>query len=405
MQGRLGISDSLGRRSEGLMKSSDAWAPGKQILITFVLMMIIAKAEVAAAAAAVQLPLPNLPEKSFKIDFRIQCHDTPQVCVSSGVRNINDVDTHRPCWDFSYKKTCNYPLQYAQKDQCSNFLQCYIVADRECLLRDVLGMCVSQKREFSCKRQIDVMVPVEKLRTGLKEKAGLESLLCKGDIPCLDGNCVDKSYELNNEMMESVSKLYALSQAKSKGARDPKLFEGQSLHCTKKATEYSSCCKLGEGSGWGHNLGAHCSKSEQQLAEYRKRKRCVYVGKSGKGGISAKPVKHHYCCWDNMLNKVLQVEGRKQLGMNFGSGGNTDCRGLTIDELMRLDFTKMDFSEFVLEITKQMKIPNIGDVESRAKDSLSNIKEVDKAAPLSQQRKGGVNPAKERVMGNDAEYE
>ncbi len=344
------------------------------------------------------------PAIGGNINFGYPCSDTPHQCIASNeTRKIDGFDVHKPCWDFSYKKTCQYPLQYALKDQCSNFQQCYIVADRDCLLKDVLGFCVSQQKEFSCKRQINTTIPKEKLRTGLKAKDGVPSLVCKGDIPCLDGNCVDKSYELNGEMMESVSKLYAVSQAKSKGVHGAKLFEGQGLHCTKKATEYSNCCKV-EGGGWGHNLGAHCSTSEKQLIEYRKRNKCVYVGRSGKGGISASPVKHHYCCWDNMLNKVIQVEGRKQLGRNFGSGGNTDCGGLTLDELMRLDFNQMDFSEFIIEITKQMKIPNIGDVESRTRGSLPQIREFQEGANPVQNKKAGVNQGKEGVMGNDREY-
>ena len=48
------------------------------------------------------------------------------------------------------------------------------------------------------------------VRTGLIEKEGREKLVCKG-IPCIDGNCVDKSYETNGEMMDSLSKLYATS--------------------------------------------------------------------------------------------------------------------------------------------------------------------------------------------------
>ena len=364
--------------------------------LLLILVLILLPKEEAFSAATVRAV-------AIKIDFRAKCSDEAPVCTDSGTKNIEKMDVHKDCWNYSFKKTCQYSLQYPLKDQCSNFLQCYIVADRECLLKDVLGFCVSQKREFSCKRQIDVTAQREKLRTGLRAKDGVPQLVCKGEVPCLDGNCVNKSYELDGEMMESVSKLYAVSQAKSKGVHGARLFEGQHLHCTKKATEYSNCCKI-EGDGWGHNLGAKCSSSEKQLIEYRKRNRCVYVGRSGKGGISATPVKHHYCCWDNMLNKVLQVEARKQLVLNFGSGESPNCRGLTLEELMKLDFNAMDFSEFFLEITKQMKIPNIGDVDSRARCSMPQMREFNEGAGHSQNKRSGVNKAKEGVMGNDKEY-
>jgi len=377
----------------------------KAIIATLTTLVTLTAPERTFAAAAANLVVPDVVYNN-KINFPVRCNDTPQMCIDSGVKTIGRVDANRPCWNFSYKKTCQYPLQWAQKDQCSNFAHCYIVALRECLLFDtqVPKQCVSTKQEFSCKRYVPITIPQEKLRTGLKAKDGVPQLICKGDIPCLDGNCVDKSFDINGEMMDSVSKLYAISQAKSNGIANAKLFEGNHLHCTKKATEYSNCCKM-EGGGWGHNLGAHCSENERQLIEHRKKNKCVYVGKTGKGGITGSPVKHHYCCWNNMLNKVLQVEGRKQLGLNFGSGGNPNCRGLTIDELMRLDFTKMDFSEFIAEIAKQMKIPGIGDIDSRVRGSMPSMKQFDESRPENQQnRKAGVNPAKEGVMGNDSEY-
>jgi conjugal transfer mating pair stabilization protein TraN len=78
--------------------------------------------------------------------------------------------------------------------------------------------------------------------------------------------------------------------------------------------------------------------------------------------------KHHFCCFSNIFNKVFQAEARKQLGLNFGSSRKTlNCRGLTLDEIIKLDFEKMDFSEFIHEIQKNMKLPNIQDIEMRIK--------------------------------------
>lgn len=48
-------------------------------------------------------------------------------------------------------------------------------------------------------------------------------------------------------------------------------------------------------------------------------------------------------------NLNLTICGRKQLGMNFGSG-SPYYRGLTLDEIQTLDFSKMDISEFINEL-------------------------------------------------------
>ena len=92
-----------------------------------------------------------------------------------------------------------------------------------------------------------------------------------------------------------------------------------------------------------------------------------------------------------MLEKVVQVEGRKQLGLNFGSGDKPNCRGLTLEEISGydkdgnkvgegLDFSKMDFSEFIDELrdkfSGEYKEPNPEDIKCRIEDNL-NIQKYD----------------------------
>lgn len=300
------------------------------------------------------------------------CSDAVKTCVSSGTRIVDGFSVTKDCWEWSYYKTCNYP----SKDNCKNYSHCYAVADLPCLLRDNYGNCVNLQKEFSCKSWEPVTIDKEMVRIGLVEKEGKERLVCKG-VPCIDGNCVDKSYLTDGDMMDSVSKLYAVSQMKGALDLNFKLFAGFGQSCSKKATSYTNCCSTSL-KGWGKNLGAKCTKDEIDLVDKRQKNLCVYVGKQNKQtmGITT-VVKHHYCCFGSLLNKVIQVEGRKQLGINFGSGGRTDCRGLTLAEIMQLDFDKMDFSEFFQDILKRMKIPKVGDISSRVNSSLPNVRKYD----------------------------
>ena len=300
------------------------------------------------------------------------CSDAVKTCVSSGTRIVDGFSVTKDCWEWSYYKTCNYP----SKDNCKNYSHCYAVADLPCLLRDNYGNCVNLQKEFSCKSWEPVTIDKEMVRIGLVEKEGKERLVCKG-VPCIDGNCVDKSYLTDGDMMDSVSKLYAVSQMKDALDLNFKLFAGFGQSCSKKATSYTNCCSTSL-KGWGKNLGAKCTKDEIDLVDKRQKNLCVYVGKQNKQtmGITT-VVKHHYCCFGSLLIKVIQVEGRKQLGINFGSGGRTDCRGLTLAEIMQLDFDKMDFSEFFTDILKKMKIPKVGDISSRVNSSLPNVRKYD----------------------------
>jgi len=300
------------------------------------------------------------------------CSDAVKTCVSSGARIVDGFSVTKDCWEWTYYKTCNYP----SRDDCRNFSHCYAVADLPCLLYDNYGNCVNLQKEFSCKSWEPVTIDKETVRTGLVEKEGKDRLVCKG-VPCIDGNCVDKSYLTDGDMMDSVSKLYAVSQMKGALDLNFKLFAGFSQHCSKKATSYTNCCSTSL-KGWGKNLGAKCTKDEIDLVDKRQKNLCVYVGKENKQTMGVTTVvKHHYCCFGSLLNKVIQVEGRKQLGLSFGSGGNTNCRGLTLAEIMQLDFDRMDFSEFFTDILKRMKIPKIGDISARVNSSLPNVKKYD----------------------------
>ena len=304
------------------------------------------------------------------------CSDAVKKCISSGTRIVDGFSVHRDCWEYAYVKSCNYP----SKNDCRLWEHCYAVGDKGCLLRDNYGNCVNMQKEFSCKSWEHINLENETTRTDLVEKEGPEGLVCSG-IPCIDGHCVDKSYETNGEMMDSLSKLYASSQMKPDGDHTFNLFQGHGQHCSKKAASYSNCCAV-DPKGWGRKIGAKCTKDEQTLMEERSKNLCVYVGAKKKktAGVTLM-VKHQYCCFGNILDKVIQVEGRKQLGRGFGSPDSPDCRGLTLEEIKLIDFSKVDFSEFINELkvkfAKNYKSPNAEDLSATIEDSFDDIRRYD----------------------------
>ncbi|POZ50655.1 conjugal transfer protein TraN [Methylovulum psychrotolerans] len=60
-----------------------------------------------------------------------------------------------------------------------------------------------------------------------------------------------------------------------------------------------------------------------------------------------------YCCFSSAFGRVLQEQARPQLGKNFGTPQSPECSGITMDEISRLNFDAMDFSEWMgmLQIT------------------------------------------------------
>ena len=83
--------------------------------------------------------------------------------------------------------------------------------------------------------------------------------------------------------------------------------------------------------------------------------------------------------------------------MTFTNGNKPNCRGLTLEELGRVDFSKMDFSEVAADIFKKMALPDIGDIENRVKDSFKSITKFDDETPAHPKNKAaGVN---QNLMG------
>jgi hypothetical protein len=74
---------------------------------------------------------------------------------------------------------------------------------------------------------------------------------------------------------------------------------------------------------------------------------------------------------------VIQVGGRKQLGMSFGSGSSPDCRGFTLEEINKIDWDKVDFAEFIEDLKVKFgggyKAPSAGDLKATIEGSLSSI--------------------------------
>ncbi len=80
-----------------------------------------------------------------------------------------------------------------------------------------------------------------------------------------------------------------------------------------------------------------------------------------------------YCCYISKLSKIINVEGRKQLGRDFGTPESPRCEGFMAQDLERLDFSTMDLSEFYEEI--QSRMPDTSGMIDRAKQQTENMKD------------------------------
>ena len=96
---------------------------------------------------------------------------------------------------------------------------------------------------------------------------------------------------------------------------------------------------------------ASCDQREKDLAMKRDARLCVALGSycSRRLPIIRTCIERteSYCCFNSILAKLINVQGKQQLGRTLGSAENPNCGGFSVAELQRLNLAAMDLSEFI----------------------------------------------------------
>ena len=123
-----------------------------------------------------------------------------------------------------------------------------------------------------------------------------------------------------------------------------------------------------------------CEPKEQTLMLKKGQKLCHYVGTyCSKKVVTCVERKESYCCYNSPLARILQEQGRPQLGKGWGSAQNPQCEGFTHDELERLDFDAMDLSEFEALIVQKNEL-NSAAAQDRGTAHTKNLVDKDLGA-------------------------
>lgn len=86
-------------------------------------------------------------------------------------------------------------------------------------------------------------------------------------------------------------------------------------------------------SGYCHEVGSYCSKEWPLIG-------CVQRSKS-------------YCCFNSKLARIMQQQGRPQLGIGWGSSESPNCSGFSPNQFQSLDFSQIDMSEYYEDLAGQ----------------------------------------------------
>lgn len=193
----------------------------------------------------------------------------------------------------------------------------------------------------------------------------------------------ETDYKPNNSFAEAATKLQVFEEMKREFEQSNQpniahvqLFAGKKSQCSKSVAGdlmYDCCFSF---QGLTNNLKlSKCTTDELALAEMREKGLCYYVGhhKEEFIGLWKSRTEHTYCCFPTKLSRVLQQEGRKQLGIDWGSSKAPNCRGLNQDEIHRLDLAKIDLSEAYNTIPSVEMTDKIQGIKERLQKRLAEF--------------------------------
>ncbi len=305
------------------------------------------------------------------------------------------------CLKRNYTLSCNNDTE-VNECSVSELKGCEQIGS-ECTDRDNQGNCVSYNKTYQCK----------KTEERVTETRQCEQQLCNGD------NCIgNPPPEADGDFGKAIAIMEAQRQAGTYGKTPTgyNIFDGDPSVCSVKVLaghSIMSCCKaistgdkfqnrtqgVGATQTYGNNpnqpaiddrgskyvydnvfdqnktvaviqsaatLGwLQCNNEEKVLAIKRGSGLCEYSHewcskKTFFGSCLEK--KRQYCCYRSTLARIINKQGRQQLGKGAG------CDGFTLEELQRLDFSRMDLSEFINEI-----VPADIDVEQRKRQVQQTV--------------------------------
>jgi conjugal transfer mating pair stabilization protein TraN len=244
-----------------------------------------------------------------------------------------------------FETTRTYALNTKKINECKEYeaLGCRLMHSR-CVEEKILAeggkICLLRENTYRCQLVAASERPQTTDKFGIKIPTGPKTIA-------------------NQNMVKALSQLEAMRQMSKHmvgGEHDLKIFRGDAMSCTTNfGGSFKDCCKSDGGVGVNMKLSTECTAEEKNLQRAKSENRCFFVGSKSKNktlGINFSK-EYVYCCWPTKLSAAVQMDGRSQLGFGehpFGTPDSPECRGLTPDELSRVDFDRVDLSSVYADV-------------------------------------------------------
>ena len=191
---------------------------------------------------------------------------------------------------------------------------------------------------------------------------------------CVGAGCETIEPKANTGFVEATTRLnMALELGGEEFDRDNlRFFTGQRRACHIKLFGLANCCR---NSGLLVGLG-NCSAGERELAKERHAGNTHYLGRyCSKRTFFGACIRRSraWCVFGSKLGRILHQQARPQLGIGWGS-----CRGFTVAEVERIDFARLDLSEFTQDLMDGSRepavtLPEAGQTQSVMRDRVRDF--------------------------------
>ena len=274
------------------------------------------------------------------------CSAPVETCTdaSPATRTVNGVAITQACWARTRTYTCNAVTsgnstcgELAANANCS-------LTSTECLDDPATpGVCQVANEVYTCS------VP--------GKASTAPTFVCSSGIYCVDGSCQQVAAKPSQDFTKAVAALSTIGTVQNE--LDPNsitLFEGTANGCHKPLFGIENCCAGGPGIPL---IGA-CSASEEALASDFSKGITHYVGTFCSSSFLGICLSEHetFCVFQSKLGRLIQEQGRGQLGLDFGTAKNPNCAGLTPQQFAQLDLSRMDFSAVMNDLTAGVTLPD-----------------------------------------------
>jgi conjugal transfer mating pair stabilization protein TraN len=300
------------------------------------------------------------------------CTQQSQTCsdTSPTTRMVGGTAVTHDCWQWQASYQCS---TLSSANDCAT-----LSAKNNCSFDH--EVCLDDPQSGACR----VTSEVYKCTTPVGPETS-QAYFCSGDVYCIDGSCTQLPRSASPDLAKTLVAMNAMKEADQQfDAKSLTIFDGESAGCHKPLFSLVNCCAgkvsglltgataatamLGLASGnYAMVLGLTtqflplfmCGSEEIRLDVKDRMGLCHYVGEycSEKALFVCTTMRKSYCCYRSKLARVIQEQGRAQLGLDFGNPQAPACTGFTVEQFSRLDLSKMDFAEVFADFTSAVSLP------------------------------------------------